>query len=217
MQLVKPAIVSVLIAIAGAAAGCVVTPGGTVTYSSSAGIYGGPAANSGSDPIIDQFTPSVNSVDKDGAMTFTVVAHAPSGRPLQFSWSATKGLLSGNTGRVVSWRPLKVDGTLDSGLATITVLVTDGQYTATGTANVMVAPAGTATLVGTSTNATPSTAPSAAASATPTPAASATPTPDASATPTPAASATATPDASASADATATSDATATADAAATH
>jgi hypothetical protein len=214
MQLVKPAIVSVLIAIAGAAAGCVVTPG-TVTYSGSAGIYPDTTVttNTGREPVLHSITPSVTTVDANGQVTFTVVANAPSGRPLQYNWSATSGLLSGTSGQVVSWRPMRnADGSLTAGIATITVILSDGQYATTGTVNIQVTGNG-ATVLGAGTAASPTPAP--AASATPAPAA--TPTAAPSATPTPAASATATPAATASADAAATSDATATADAAATH
>jgi hypothetical protein len=225
MQLVKPVVVSALIAIAGAAAGCVVTPG-TVTYSGSASIYDSSSpTNSGREPVIHAFTPSVTSIDKDGAITFTVVANAPSGRPLQYNWSATKGLLSGNSGQTVSWRPLKLDGSLDVGIATITVILSDGQYSTTGTVNIQVTAGGTATVVGTSgAAASPSPSPAATATATPAPAASpsaspaasatpaATPTPEATATAAPAASGAASPSPGASAKA----DTAATADAAAT-
>ena len=123
MQLVKPAIVSVLIAIAGAAAGCVVTPGAAVTYTGtvSSGIYDTSSpTNTGREPVIHAFTPSVTTVDANGQITFTVVANAPSGRPLQYNWSATSGLLSGNSGQTVSWRPMRnADGSLQAGIATV--------------------------------------------------------------------------------------------------
>ncbi|MDB5099735.1 MAG: hypothetical protein JWM80_4156, partial [Cyanobacteria bacterium RYN_339] len=167
MQLVKPAIVSALIAIAGVAAGCVVSPGTAIvgTYSGSATYYDATSpTHTGREPVIHAFTPSVTTVDKNGTITFTIVANSPNGRPLQYNWSATRGLLSGNTGQVATWSPKNATGGVDPGIATITVILTDGTYATTGSVNVTVLGDGTATVVGTGGAAT-SPAPSAAASA----------------------------------------------------
>jgi hypothetical protein len=169
MQMVKSAaIIASLLAFVGTMAGCVVSPLTDSGIYGSAGGTGGTytsSANTGREPVIHAFDYSPKIIDANSAITFTVVASDPGQRPLQYNWSATKGLLSSTTGQAVSWRPVKADGTLDGGIASVTVIISDGTYTTTGSLNINVAN-GTATLV-------PSMAPSAAASATPAPATSA--------------------------------------------
>lgn len=193
MLLAKPAIlVASFVTLATLAAGCVYSPlPSSVVYGSS-NITGSTSTNGA--PLIQQFTTNTASTDRNTPVTFTVVAHSQSGQPLQYTWSATKGLLSSNTGMNVSWKP----SAADSGIATITLTVTDGTNTQTGSLNLDIGAA--------SVTAAPSTAPASAAPSAST-APSATPTAAVSTSPKPSASAStaATPAASASASAAATS------------
>jgi hypothetical protein len=88
-----------------------------------------PAPSPGvTNPIIQAIAPNPSTVARKGdAITFTVVAFAPDGSPLQYTWAATKGTLSATVGQIVSWTPQKSDGTLESGLATIQVILTNGK------------------------------------------------------------------------------------------
>lgn len=166
------------------AAGCNVTirdagTGGVLP----GGLGGSMSQPSGRVPIIQALDYSPKSgVEKDGAITFTVVANAPSGAPLQYNWSSTKGTLSTNSGQVVSWRPTKADGSFEPGLSTVTLIVSDGQYTTTGSVNIMIGERGAAEPQA----AVPTPAPTPVPTPTPTPTPSATPT----AAPTPAPSGT---------------------------
>lgn len=152
------------------------------------------AANNGSDPVIQAFDYNPKSGNLNDTYTFTLLAADPHGLPLQYKWSATKGTLSSDTGAAVSWRPIKQDGSPDAGLATITVIVSDGPNFRTGSLNIQIAANGSATVLGSSTSsspaptATPSAKASASATATASPSATATASPDATATATPSAS-----------------------------
>lgn len=87
------------------------------------------------DPIIQSFTanPS-NMVPQGQPITFTVVANDPGKQSLQFNWSATGGLLSTNTGRVVTWTP-----PTQPGIYTVSTIITNARGGAvTGTQNLTV-------------------------------------------------------------------------------
>lgn len=118
-------------------------------------------------PIIDSFTPAINDVTPGQPVAFTVVANHPKQLPLQYNWSATGGVLSGTSGRVVSWTPPNKAGTY-----TITVIVSDNKGgVVTGNLNM------------TLRQDLPGNPEATAPSATPTPAPSATPTPAPTAAP----------------------------------
>lgn len=85
-------------------------------------------------------------VSKGDFITFTLVANDPEGQQLQYNWTNTKGMLSANAGQTVSWRPTKADGSFEPGLTQVTVIVSDGQSSATATANIMIDATGNATL-----------------------------------------------------------------------
>lgn len=164
---------TLLIAGAVALAGCVITP---VTGTAGSGGRGNDV------PVIQGFTYSPNgAISKNDAIVFNVVAADPELQPLSYTWSATRGTLSTNTGQVVSWRPLKADGSFDPGLTQVTVLVSDGVQAKAATANIMIDAEGKATVQGTS-GAQPTPAASATPAPTPTPAPTATPAPDDTAT-----------------------------------
>lgn len=79
-------------------------------------------------PIIQAIAPNPTAVaHKTDVMTFTVSAYAPDGAVLDYTWSATKGYLSATKGQIVSWTPQKADGSLENGLCTVQVLVSNGK------------------------------------------------------------------------------------------
>lgn len=150
-------------------------------------------------PVIASFDYSPKSgVTKNDVITFTVVANDPEGRPLQYNWTATKGILSANSGNTVSWRPLKLDGSYESGLSNVSVLVSDGVMSNTANVNIFIQENSvTVATPNTSVSPSPSVAPTAVSSPAPTVSPTAVPTslPSATVAPTsvPTASPTATP------------------------
>lgn len=107
-------------------------------------------------PVIQAIASNPGSVAHKGdAITFTVVAYAPDGAPLQYTWAATKGTLSATAGQAVSWTPQRSDGSLESGTATIQVILSNGKGgIAQSSVNVQIAADGSA--VATVPTATPS-------------------------------------------------------------
>jgi hypothetical protein len=172
------------------AAGCDVTIHSTGTGPV---VLGGSSAQvPGRSPIIQAFDFSPKTgIDKDGTITFTVVANDPGGAPLQYNWTSTKGTMSSNSGQAVSWRPTKADGSFDPGLATVTLIVSNGMYTTTGSVNIMIGERGAAEpqapVVGTPATPAPTPTPLPTPSQTSTPAPTPTPsgTPEVFTTPTP--------------------------------
>lgn len=122
----------------------------------------GPTSTQGvANPIIDSFTPAINDVVPGQPIVFTVVAHDPRGRSLQFNWASTGGVLSSTSGRVASWVPPEKPGTY-----TVTVIISNDQGgVVTGNLNMVVQ------------GAAPTPAPATPAPATPAPAVTAAPTP----------------------------------------
>jgi hypothetical protein len=180
-------------AIAATASGCIVEVAPvsptTVGMPGNAGVTTG----SGRAPIIQALDYSPKSVvGKDDAITFTIVANDVEGDVLQYNWASTKGLLSANSGQVVSWKAARADGSFEPGLTTVTVIISDGRSTTTGSVNIMIDSKGQATVNGTAATPAPSTAPASAS-----PAPSATPSADASASPAASASPSASPSAAA--------------------
>ncbi len=117
-------------------------------------------------PVIASFDYSPKSgMTRNDIITFTVVANDPEGKPLQFNWTATKGILSANSGNTVSWRPIKLDGSFESGLSNVSVLVSDGVMT--NSANVNIFMQGESVTIATP-NVTPSVMPSSSTSPSPT-------------------------------------------------
>jgi hypothetical protein len=87
------------------------------------------------DPIIQSFTANPSNVVPQGQpITFTVVANDPGKQSLQFNWNSTGGLLSTNTGRVVTWTP-----PTQPGIYTVSTIITNARGGAvTGTQNLTV-------------------------------------------------------------------------------
>lgn len=163
--------------LAATTAGCILVDGGTLVDPT-----GLPTANNSRQPIIHSFDYSPKTgVSKNDAIVFTLVATDPSGQPLSYNWTSTKGTLSSNTGQTVSWSPTKADGSFEPGLSQITVVVSNGAHVTTATANIRISEQGEATV---SNVATPSPAPAGSTEPAPTAAPAATPTPVPSAEPT---------------------------------
>ncbi len=98
-------------------------------------------------PIISAFDYSPKSgISKTDFVTFTLVANDPEGEALQFNWTATKGMLTANAGSTAAWRPTKTDGTIDPGLATVSVIVSDGTMTTTASVNIQISATGDVTV-----------------------------------------------------------------------
>lgn len=101
----------------------------------------------GTAPLIKSFTYAPDHADKNGTITFTVEATGATGRTLTYKWYASKGQLTGSD-KTATWKPLKADGTVDAGLATIAVTVSDGGGANTPTALLKIADDGTVTAAG---------------------------------------------------------------------
>jgi hypothetical protein len=98
-------------------------------------------------PIIDAFDYSPKAaIGKSDLLTFTLVAKDPGGKPLQLNWTSTKGQLTSNSGATVAWKPVKADGSLDAGTATIMVVASNGTQTTTGSVTIQIADDGKATI-----------------------------------------------------------------------
>lgn len=90
-------------------------------------------------PVIASFDYNPKSgVTKNDVITFSVVSNDPEGKPLQYNWTATKGILTANSGSTVSWRPTKLDNTFESGLTNVSVIVSDGVMTNTASVNIFI-------------------------------------------------------------------------------
>lgn len=88
-----------------------------------------------------------NVASKQDKITFTVNAYNSNRSPMEYSWSATKGTLSGTRGQTVFWTPQKSDGSLESGLATVQVLITDQNgATKQAAVNILIREDGSATM-----------------------------------------------------------------------
>jgi len=62
-------------------------------------------------PLIQSLTANPNRIiSSQQEISLNAIAVAPDGGLLQFSWSATRGILSSNTGQVISWSPRRSDG-----------------------------------------------------------------------------------------------------------
>jgi hypothetical protein len=87
------------------------------------------------DPIIQSFTANPSNIVPQGQpITITVVANDPGKQSLQFNWASTGGLLSTNTGRVVTWTPPEKPG-----VYTVSTIITNARGGAvTGTQNLTV-------------------------------------------------------------------------------
>lgn len=130
--------------------GCVIALPQSVT--TAGGRLGAPrpanvsVADKAVNPIIQALSSYPTSVARQGdVITFTVVTHSPDGSVLDYTWTASKGTLSATKGQMVSWTPQKSDGTLEAGLATVQVLVTNASGgSAASSVNIQVAPDGSA-------------------------------------------------------------------------
>lgn len=97
-------------------------------------------------PIIQQVQVNpTQTVGPDDIITLQALVHDPDNDILQMTWSATKGTISATQGVVISWSPKRSDGQLIKGVASITLLVSDGQgHTDTSSVNISVSADGSA-------------------------------------------------------------------------
>lgn len=195
-----------LAAVVATASGCIVNTGTAADLYGATPVGTTQSAGSGRAPIIQALSHSPATAGKNDTITFTIVASDMENDVLQYNWAATKGLLTSNSGQVVAWKPTKADGSFESGLATVSVIISDGRSTTTGSVNIMIDNQGQATVTSptTAASAAPvaSTAPTAAPTATPSAAATATAAPTAEPTAAPTAAPTTAPTAAPTADAT---------------
>ena len=111
-----------VIALGAVLAGC---PAATTSPTTTAASSARPDVVGGA-PAIKSFTHDPDTIAKDGVVTFKVDASSPLGKPLTYSWHASKGTIEVVNDTSARWKPLKADGTPDAGVATISVSVSDG-------------------------------------------------------------------------------------------
>lgn len=101
-------------------------------------------------PIIQQMNANPTNVSKkDDIISFKVVAIDEDSDVLKYVWSATKGTLSATQGEIITWMPQKSDGSLETGVAIISVLVSDNKGgTDTSSVNVTIDSSGSAKVEG---------------------------------------------------------------------
>lgn len=75
---------------------------------------------------------------KDDVITFTVKAKSKNYDEVNYVWKSSKGTLLTNSGKTVSWKPERSDGSMETGIANITVTVTDGVNSTDAGANVFI-------------------------------------------------------------------------------
>ena len=103
-------------------------------------------SNQNQKPIIHQFNSTPTQVvKKDDIITFKVVASDADNDVLKYIWSSTKGTLTSTQGEIVSWMPQKSDGSIETGTAVISVMVSDNKGgTDTSSVNIMIDQSGSA-------------------------------------------------------------------------
>jgi len=101
-------------------------------------------------PIVQQINANpTNITKKDDIISFKVVAVDEDNDILKYVWSATKGTLSATQGEIVTWMPQKSDGSLETGVAVISVLVSDNKGgTDTSSVNITIDSTGAARIEG---------------------------------------------------------------------
>jgi len=101
-------------------------------------------------PIVQQMNANPTNVSrKEDIISFKVVAVDEDGDILKYVWSATKGTLSSTQGEIITWMPQKSDGSLETGVAIISVLVSDNKGgTDTSSVNVTIDSSGSAKVEG---------------------------------------------------------------------
>jgi hypothetical protein len=71
-------------------------------------------------------TPSTTS-RKEDIVSFSATAFDADQDSLKYTWHATKGMILNPNGPNAQWQPLKTDGTLEEGIAIISVVISDGK------------------------------------------------------------------------------------------
>ncbi len=154
------------------APGCILVPGAGGLSGISLGTTGG----AGTIVVAGLAANPTNIADANSRITFTVVAQDNNALPMQYTWSATKGTLSATAGQMVYWSPDNSAGQVDSGTATVMVLITDSSGASQEAAvNLTIQPNGQTQVSAPSTAPAATPAPTSSPSATPSPSPSASP------------------------------------------
>ena len=140
-------------------------------------------------PIIHAFSSNPSNVvlSKDNKITFNIVATDEDNDTLSYTWNATKGTLSATSGLTTHWSPVNSNGELETGIATISVIVNDGKTVANASVNIQMGAENATIDEGSEQIENPDVTPE------PTPSPDLSPSPEPSATPTPVASASSSP------------------------
>jgi len=96
-----------------------------------------------SPPIIQSLTADPKSINKDTEVKIKIASYDGDNDSLNYKWSCTRGTLLKTSGEEISWKPVKQDGSLDSGVGIIMVEVNDGKSSVAGAVNVLVTKEGT--------------------------------------------------------------------------
>lgn len=132
----KPIIAALsLLLIAGCTQGPLQIPGLSPTGGAPAG--GGPLDQSAplqGAPIINAISTSPSNLVKGQPVTFDVKATDPNGKPLEYRWGSSKGVLSATTGQLISWTPPDEAGVF---AVQVVVVNSDGKASS-GTINLIV-------------------------------------------------------------------------------
>lgn len=96
-------------------------------------------------PIISSFSYNpTKTINKDESIEINVSANDPEGKGLEYIWNSTKGNLNKNTGTTVIWKASSIDSSFESGISTITLIVSDGVKTSSKIINIMISEDGKA-------------------------------------------------------------------------
>lgn len=100
-------------------------------------------------PIIQQIIVNPSSIaGPDDILTLKALANDADGDGLRLTWQTTKGLLSSDQGELVTWKPKRPDGSVASGVATVSVLASDNSGgTASASINITIGANGSASLI----------------------------------------------------------------------
>lgn len=90
---------------------------------------GGSQSQNNRPPVIEALTANPTQTVKAGdVISFTLKAFDPDKDALDYTWGTVRGFLSTNKGTLVTWKPMKPDGTPEEpGLAIVSVSVSDNE------------------------------------------------------------------------------------------
>ncbi|MBU6428652.1 MAG: hypothetical protein KGR26_06565 [Cyanobacteria bacterium REEB65] len=101
-------------------------PGSTGSSSTTASANSGGSSTVNGAIVVNGLAANpTNIASQNDKITFSINAYDANNKPMQYSWSSTKGTLSATEGQTVYWSPVNSAGALDQGVATVQVLITD--------------------------------------------------------------------------------------------